>query len=83
MQSREHNIAVAENAGYKVLATHTLPREAWVDGYYDVLGPRAKALAEHADAAVRRLAAEILREIEVFDSSDDSYGYVFYVLERA
>jgi SAM-dependent methyltransferase len=83
MQSRQHNIAVAENAGYRVLATHTLPREAWVDGYYDVLGPRAKALAEHADAGVRRLAAEILREIEVFESSDDSYGYVFYVLERA
>jgi hypothetical protein len=24
-----------------------------------------------------------VREIEVFEESDDSYGYVFYVLERS
>src|SRR5262249_51784123 len=35
MQSLEHNKAVAESAGYKLLATYTLPRQAWVDGYYD------------------------------------------------
>ena len=71
------------DAGYKVLTTHTLPRRAWVDGYYDTLGPRAKALLDHPDAAVRDFAAETMREIEVFDQSEDSYGYVFYVLQRA
>jgi SAM-dependent methyltransferase len=82
MQSVQRNVAVAEAAGYKLLATYTLPREAWVDGYYDVLAPRAKALLAHPDAPVRDLAAETVKEIEVFDCCEDSYGYVFYVLER-
>lgn len=83
MQSVDDNIAVAKRAGYTVLGTHTLPDVAWTDGYYDVLGTRAKALADHPDAAVRGLAAETIREIEVFEGSEASYGYVFFVLQRA
>jgi hypothetical protein len=67
MRSVQGNIAVARNAGYDVLATHILPRHAWVDGYYDILRPRAKALLDHPDAAVRDFAAETVREINVFD----------------
>jgi SAM-dependent methyltransferase len=83
MRSVEHNVAVAERAGYKLFATHTLPRESWVEGYYDILAPRAKALLGHPDPAVREFAAETVREIEVFHCSEDSYGYVFYALQRA
>lgn len=82
MQSEEDNRAAAERAGYKVLTTYTLPREAWVDGYYDILAPRAKALLDHPDRSVRDFAAETVREIEIFQVSEDSYGYVFYVLQR-
>jgi SAM-dependent methyltransferase len=83
MRSVPHNVAVAERAGYNVLTTHTLPREAWVDGYYDILAPRARALLGHPDPAVRDFAAETVREIETFQCSADSYGYVFFVLQRA
>lgn len=83
MQSVQHNMAVAEHAGYKLLTTYTLPRQAWVDGYYDVLAPRAKALLGHPAPSVRDFAAETVREIEVFQCCEDSYGYVFYVLQRA
>jgi SAM-dependent methyltransferase len=83
MQAVPHNRAVAERAGYKVLTTYPLPRQAWVDGYYDVLAPRAKALLDHPDASVREFAAETVREIEVFQCAEDSYGYVFYLLQRA
>jgi trans-aconitate methyltransferase len=82
MQSVHRNIAVAENAGYKVLNTYTLPKEAWTDGYYDVLEPRARALVKHPDSSVRDFALESIKEIEVFEYSEDSYGYVFYVLQR-
>jgi hypothetical protein len=82
MQSVQHNIEVAERAGYKVVATYTLPGRAWVDGYYDILAPRAKALLDHPDPSVRDFAAETVREIEVFRCSEGSYGYVFYVLQR-
>ncbi len=83
MQSVPHNREVAERAGYQVLAAYTLPRQAWLDGYYDVLAPRAAALLDHPDPSVRAFAAETVREIEVFQSSEDSYGYVFYALQRA
>lgn len=83
MQSIQKNIAIAENAGYRVLTTHTLPKEAWVEGYYDVLEPRAKTLVDHPDSSVRDFAVETVKEIEIFKCSEDSYGYVFYVLQRA
>lgn len=53
-----------------------------MEGYYDVLESRARAFIEHPDSSVRDLAVEILREIEIFNRSEDSYGYVFYVIRK-
>jgi cyclopropane fatty-acyl-phospholipid synthase-like methyltransferase len=83
MQSVPQNIAIAEEAGYRIFNTYTLPQKAWVKDYYDVLEPRAKSLVHHSDVAVRDFAAETLKEIETFKISQDSYGYVFYVLQRS
>jgi SAM-dependent methyltransferase len=82
MQSVRQNVAAARGAGYTVLTTYTLPDEAWVEGYYDVLGPRANALLDHPNPAVRDFAAETVKEIEIFKRSEGSYGYVFYALQR-
>ena len=82
MRTVEENVSAAERAGFELLATHVLPRSAWVDGFYDVLEPRATSLLAHPDAAVREFAADTIREIEVFRGNEDSYGYVFYVLRR-
>ena len=76
------NVATAERAGYSLLATHVLPDETWVAGFYDVLEPRAKRLMDHEDAQVRGFAEETLQEIDVFRRKEGSYGYVFYVLQR-
>jgi len=83
MQSVPQNIARAEEAGYKIFNTYPLPREAWVKDYYDVLEPRAKSLVNHPDVAVRNFAVETLKEIETFKISENSYGYVFFVLQRS
>ena len=83
MHSIQQNITIAENAGYRVLTTYTLSKEAWLEGYYDVLEPRANALVDHLDSSIRDFAVETLKEIEIFRSSEDSYGYVIYVLQRA
>lgn len=82
MRSVPDNLAAIARAGYHVLSTHTLPRHAWTNDYYDVLEPRARELLGQAAPAVRDLAAETLREIEVFRKSQESYGYVFFVLQR-
>jgi SAM-dependent methyltransferase len=82
IQSVSQNIEVAEEAGYEIFNTYTLPREAWVKDYYEVLEPRAEVLANHADSSVRDLAIQTLKEIETFKISHESYGYVFYILRR-
>ena len=83
MQSVEQNIATTEEAGYKLFNTYTLPKEAWVKDYYDILEPRAKSLLNHSDVGVRNIAVETLKEIETFRIAEDSYGYVFFVLQRS
>lgn len=82
MQSAEQNIRTAEEAGYELFNTYTLPKEAWLNHYYDILEPRAKSLVSHSDFAVKDFAVQTLKEIETFRISDNSYGYVFYVLQR-
>lgn len=82
MHSVPQNIAIAEEMGYRLFNTYTLPREAWVKDYYDVLEPRAKSLVKHSDLAVRDFAVETLKEIETSRISEDSYGYVFFILQR-
>ena len=82
MQSVQQNLTVAESTGYKILTTYTLPNDTWIEGYYDILESRAKALLNHPDQSVREFAAETVKEIQVFGQSEDSYGYVFYVLQR-
>src|SRR5256885_1722905 len=83
MQSVVQNIETAEEAGYKIFNTYRLPTGAWIENYYDVLEPRAQSLANHSDVAVRNFAFEALKEIETFKISEDSYGYVFYILQRS
>jgi len=57
-------------------------KEAWVEGYYDILEPRSKALSDHPDSSVRDFAVGTIKEIEIFRCSEESYGYVFYILQR-
>jgi serine/threonine-protein kinase HipA len=82
MQTVPQNLAVADHAGYRVLTTYTLPKDAWVKGYYDLLDPRAKALLDDPDPSVRDFAVDTVKEIEILNHSEESYGYVFYVLQR-
>jgi len=82
MRSVPDHLGAIAGAGYELLSTYTLPGDSWTEGYYDVLEPRAQALVSHPTEAVRDLASETLREIEVFRESQDSYGYVFFTLRR-
>ncbi len=82
MQSVTQNLAIAEDAGYKIFNTYTLPEAAWVKDYYDILEPRAKSLVNHSDVSVRDFAVETLKEIETFKIAENSYGYIFFVLQR-
>lgn len=82
MQSIPTIIARAENAGFELLNTHALPAQAWIQDYYNILEPRAKALVGHSNVAVRDFAVETIREIEIFRAAEGSFGYVFFILRR-
>ena len=82
MKSVPENIAVAEQAGYKIFNIYTLPQNAWTEKYYDLLEPRAKSFINHSDASVRQFALETIKEIDTFKASAGTYGYVFFVLQR-
>ncbi|MEM6447738.1 MAG: class I SAM-dependent methyltransferase [Cyanobacteria bacterium P01_D01_bin.123] len=82
MRSHQENLTIAEAAGYRVLGTRILPPETWVDGFYDVLEPRARTLLDHTDSSVREFAANMLTEIDIFNRSESSYSYAFYILQR-
>ena len=62
MQSVEQNIETAEEAGYKLFNTYTLPKETWVKDYYDILEPRAKSLLNHSDVAVRNSLSKLSKK---------------------
>lgn len=63
-----------------VIAVHDLERSARY--YRDVLGFDVKEIGDHPDPSVRDFAMDTVKEVEVFNRSEESYGYVFYVLQR-
>ena len=81
MKSLDQNRQLIEQAEFQILETHILPDSAWIEGYYDVLGPRAERLSRHEDESVRAMANETSQEIEVFQTKEGSYGYVFFSLK--
>lgn len=82
MQTFEANAAAAESVGFQLLGTRRLPDIAWVEDYYDTLGPRAEAQLHHTDPAVRDFAAGLLEEIRIQAANNGAYAYLFYVLQK-
>lgn len=80
MAGIEQNVARANAAGFAVIDRFTLPPEAWWDEYYAPLEERMARLAPAADADLATVIEETRREIELYRSCGDSYGYVFYLL---
>lgn len=80
MKSIAENCALIQNAGFSVLAHRILPTTSWMDGYYDVLEPKAQTLINHQHDEVRELAQDILEEIDIFRQADGCYSYVIFTL---
>jgi ubiquinone/menaquinone biosynthesis C-methylase UbiE len=77
------NRAIAEDAGYEVVATFPLPASAWWDYYLQVL-KRIEDLrpniAGNPDAEAQIEFAE--REIAIYREHADEYGYEFFILRK-
>ena len=78
------NRAIAEHAGYEVVATFPLPASVRWDDYYT---PLIKRLPDLKRAAVGNPDAEALVafsewEIEMHQKHGGEYGYAFFILRR-
>ena len=71
----------AEVAGYRVVSSFRMPKEAH-DAYYVPLEARVAELAGCADTQVRRVLEDIRKEIDVARRFPDEGGYTFFVLRR-
>lgn len=78
------NVHVAEDAGYRVVGTFRLPTESWWNDFYRPLEPKLPALRQKyaGDPAALAEIAEVIREIDVFRKYSDTYGCVFFVLQK-
>ncbi|WP_067051062.1 class I SAM-dependent methyltransferase [Methanofollis ethanolicus] len=76
--------AIAESAGYEVVATFPLPGSAWWDDYYTPLIERLPDLKKAAagDPDAEALVAFSEREIEMHREHGGEYGYQFFILKR-
>ena len=72
----------AEAAGYRIVRSFRMPRDAH-EAYYVPLEARIAELAGSADADVLQVHEDIRKEIDVVRRYCDKAGYTFFVLQRA
>lgn len=81
MGHERDDIAHAERAGFKVLATHRLPSALWWSSYYGPLMRRLDEIRAVADPVMQAVIKETETEMDLFRQFSDLYGYTFYILE--
>lgn len=76
----EDNLAILRASGFEPAGHFALPEAAWWADYYDPMEARLAVLrGKYAgDAAALAVIAESQREIDLYRSYCDCYGYVFY-----
>lgn len=79
MTTTEERIKQAEIAGYKVLDSFTLSKEAWKD-YFEPLQERVDVLKDELlDSAALR---DIETELNIYHNNLDEFGYQMFVLQK-
>lgn len=85
ISTEEQTRAAAERAGYRVLDDFRLERDVWWSSLYTSLQERIETLREAAadDPPLAGTIAQSEQEIEIYRRFGDSYGYTYYLLQRA
>lgn len=81
MGTEAENSDRARRAGFRILATHRLPTQAWWVNYYGPLRERMQQIA--ITPMTQSVIHETEEEIRLFEQFSDVYGYTFYVLQAA
>ena len=79
MGTEAENIRTARNLGLEVLGHFRLPAQDWWN-YYDQVEARCQQCS--SDAGLTEVIAGMRKEQEIYRRTGQSYGYVFYVLQK-
>jgi len=85
MRTREENLEIIRESGYRNVGHFVLTAESWWKNYYTPLETRIVSLREkyEGNVEVNRQLDEAQREIDLYRQYADWYGYVFYVMQMA
>lgn len=84
MKNVEENFQIIQKNGYQVVGHFILPRLAWLQNYYIPLQNRINLLRENyrEDPESLSVLDQEESEIRLFEEHSDSYGYVFYLIQK-
>jgi serine/threonine-protein kinase HipA len=82
MTDRAGGEAQASAAGYRVLDCQMLDDAQWWEEFYHPVEERLQAMAGRLTAVQEALALEFRQEMALRRSCGESYGYIFYLLQR-
>ena len=80
MGTEDANIQIAQNFGLDVLGHFRLPSKDWWD-YFDQVEARSQQC--DGDECLADVIAGMRGEIDLYRRNGHSYGYVFYILQKA
>jgi ubiquinone/menaquinone biosynthesis C-methylase UbiE len=84
METLEDNLKLINSHNYKLIDNFPLPKSAWLDNYYLPLeASLIKAKEKYKDnQLVNQFIAQNQKEIEIFRLYNNSYNYVFFLLQN-
>ncbi|MFB2935815.1 class I SAM-dependent methyltransferase [Aerosakkonemataceae cyanobacterium BLCC-F154] len=84
MKNITENITIIQNLGYNYINSFTLPESSWWDDYYTPLEGRISNFRQkyQGNEEANAVLDEEQREIQLYRKYSDSYGYVFYLMQK-
>jgi SAM-dependent methyltransferase len=77
------NCRIISETGYRCLTTRLLPHAAWEDFYFPQKERIATLRKGNLTAEEEAFLGEIEQEIRIQEQYPDTFGYVFYVIQRS
>ena len=67
-----------------MLAHFTLPKSSWIDTYYSPMEKRINELKKkYSDNTIAlQVFAECEKEIKIYQTYSDYYGYEFFIMQK-
>ncbi len=78
------NIALIQQVGFELIDHFTLPKSSWIDTYYSPMEKRINELKKkYSDNTIAlQVFAECEKEIKIYQTYSDYYGYEFFIMQK-